>query len=56
MFTPRWLAKLSIPVMVGVALTSGTAIAMADSTDDTYLTKLHGLGFNWASGADADMI
>ncbi|WP_232066555.1 DUF732 domain-containing protein [Mycobacterium parmense] len=29
---------------------------MADSTDDTYLGKLHGLGFTWSSGADADMI
>ncbi|MCV7049926.1 DUF732 domain-containing protein [Mycobacterium heidelbergense] len=42
--------------MVGVALTTGTAIAMADSTDDAYLTKLHGLGFSWNSGGDADMI
>ena len=56
MFAPRWLAKLTIPVMVGAALTTGTGIAMADSTDDTYLSKLHNLGFNWNSGADSDMI
>ncbi|HET7072591.1 MAG TPA: DUF732 domain-containing protein [Mycobacterium sp.] len=56
MLPPRWLAKLIIPVLVGAALTSSTAIAMADSTDDTYLTKLHGLGFSWNSGSDSDMI
>jgi hypothetical protein len=56
MFAPRWLAKLIIPVMVGAALTSGTAIAMADSTDDAYLSKLKNLGFTWNSGADADMV
>jgi hypothetical protein len=56
MLPPRWLAKLITPVLVGAALTSSTAIAMADSTDDTYLTKLHGLGFSWNSGSDSDMI
>ena len=42
--------------MVGAALTTGTAIAMADSTDDAYIAKLHSLGFNWSSGADSDMV
>jgi Protein of unknown function (DUF732) len=56
MFPPRWLTRLTIPVMVGAALTTGTAIAMADSTDDTYIAKLHNLGFNWSSGSDSDMI
>lgn len=56
MFQSRWLAKLTIPVMVGAALTASTAIAMADSTDDTYLAKLHALGFDWNSGGDSDII
>ena len=56
MFAPRWLAKLTIPVMVGAALTASTAIASADSTDDAYLAKLKTLGFSWPSSADSDMI
>jgi hypothetical protein len=56
MFAPRWLAKLTVPVMVGAALTSGTGIAMADSTDDTYLAKLKSLGFAWNSGGESDMV
>ncbi|OIN80702.1 DUF732 domain-containing protein [Mycobacterium malmoense] len=56
MFSSRWLAKLTIPMMVGAALTTGTAIAMADSTDDAYIAKLQSLGFNWSSGGESDMI
>jgi hypothetical protein len=56
MSAPRWLAKLTIPVMVSAALASGTAIAMADSTDDAYLAKLKNLGFSWPSSSDSDMI
>ncbi|OBG18666.1 DUF732 domain-containing protein [Mycobacterium sp. 852002-51057_SCH5723018] len=56
MFAPRWLAKLTIPVIVGAALTTGTGIAMADSNDDTYLTKLKSLGFTWTSGGDSDIV
>jgi hypothetical protein len=56
MFAPRWLAKAAIPVIVGAALTTGTGIALADSTDDAYLSKLKNLGFSWSSGADSDII
>ncbi|OBA76982.1 hypothetical protein A5641_19640 [Mycobacterium sp. 1554424.7] len=56
MSAPRWLAKLTIPVMVSAALTASTAIASADSTDDAYLAKLKNLGFTWQSGADSDMV
>jgi hypothetical protein len=56
MFVPSWLAKLTIPVMVGAALTTGTAIASADATDDAYFAKLHNLGFTWPSSSDSDMI
>lgn len=56
MFAPRLLTKLAIPVLVGAALTTGTAIAAADSSDDSYIAKLHGLGFTWASGGESDMV
>lgn len=56
MSAPRWLAKLTIPLMVGAALTASTAIASADSTDDAYLAKLKNLGFSWPSSSDSDMI
>ncbi|HTX97500.1 MAG TPA: DUF732 domain-containing protein [Mycobacterium sp.] len=42
--------------MIGAALTANTAIAMADSTDDTFLQKLHALGFSWPPGDDGDII
>ena len=42
--------------MVGAALTTGTAIALADSTDDTFIAKLHNLGFTWPAGDDSDII
>ena len=45
--SPRWLARLIIPVMAGVALVSSAAIATADTINDVYLSQLHGLGFNW---------
>lgn len=56
MAVPRWLAKMTIPVVIGAALTSGSAIAMADSNDDAYLAKLKALGVSWNSGADSDMV
>ena len=56
MSSRRWLTKLTIPLIIGAALTTGTAIAAADATDDQYLSKLHNLGFQWQSGADSDMI
>lgn len=56
MFLSRWLAPITIPVIIGAALTTGTAIASADATDDTYLGKLHTLGFSWSSESDSDMV
>jgi hypothetical protein len=31
------LAKLTVPVMVGAALSMSTAVALADATDDAYI-------------------
>lgn len=56
MFSARWLAKLTIPVMVGTALTASTAIAMADATDDTFIGKMHSLGFSWPAGDDSSIV
>lgn len=54
--SPRWLARLSIPVMVGTALFTSTAIAVADSTDDSFIAKMHTLGFTWPNGSDSDIV
>ena len=56
MFSTRWLAKVTIPVMVGAALTASTAIALADATDDTFLGKMHSLGFTWPTGDDSAIV
>jgi hypothetical protein len=52
----RWLTRLTIPVIIGAALTAGTAVASADTDDDAYLSKLKNLGFTWQSGSDSDII
>jgi hypothetical protein len=52
----RWLAKLSIPVMVGAALVMSSAIAVADATDDSFIAKMHTLGFTWPAGDDSDIV
>src|SRR5215469_8888692 len=54
--SPRWLARLTIPMMVGAALVTSTAIAVADATDDAFIAKMHTLGFTWPSGGDYDII
>jgi len=52
----RWLARLTVPVMVGAALVTNAAIAAADPTDDAYLAQLRGLGFTWAPEHDQGLI
>ena len=56
--SPRWLARLAIPVMAGAALVTSAAIAAADPADGAYLTQLRTLGFTWPpdQGHDAAMI
>jgi len=56
MSSRRWLARLTVPVIVSAALTTSTAIALADSTDDTFIAKMHSLGFTWPSGDDSNII
>ena len=56
--SPRWLARLTIPIMAGAALVTSAAIATADPADGAYLAQLRGLGFTWPpdQGHDAAMI
>jgi hypothetical protein len=50
--SPRWLVRLTIPVMAGAALVTSTAIATADPADDAYLAQLRTAGFNWPPDHD----
>ncbi|MGB9302751.1 MAG: DUF732 domain-containing protein [Mycobacterium sp.] len=43
----RWLARLTVPVMVGGALVSSAAIAAAEPNDDIFMAKLAAIGFVW---------
>jgi hypothetical protein len=45
--SPRWLARLTIPIMAGAALVVSAPVATADPADDAYLSQLRGLGFSW---------
>lgn len=56
MSSRRWLTRLTIPMMVSAALTTSNAIAFADSTDDTFLGKMHSLGFTWPAADDSDIV
>ncbi|OBJ59586.1 DUF732 domain-containing protein [Mycobacterium asiaticum] len=56
MSSHRWMTKVAVPVMVGAALAMGTGIALADSTDDSFLSKMHSLGFSWPAGDDSDIV
>jgi hypothetical protein len=59
--SPRWLARLAIPVMAGAALVTSAGIATADPIDPSngaYLAQLRSLGFTWPpdQGHDVAMI
>jgi hypothetical protein len=49
--SPRWLARLAIPMMAGAALVSSAAIATAANPDDeASLAKLRAVGLTWPPG------
>ena len=50
--SPRWLARLTIPMVAGAALVTSAAIATADATDDAYLAQLRALGLTWPPDRD----
>lgn len=54
--SPRWLARLTIPMMVGAALVTNAAIATADATNDAYLAQLRDFGFTWPPGHEEALI
>ena len=54
--SPRWLARLIVPMMVGAALVTSAAIATADTTDDAYLAQLRALGVTWPPDRDEAVI
>jgi hypothetical protein len=54
--SPRWLAILIVPMMVGAALVSSAAVASADATDDTYRAQLRALGLTWSPDRDQAVI
>ncbi len=49
---PRWLARLTVPIMAGAALVTSAAIATADPADDAYLAQLRAAGFTWPQDHD----
>ena len=56
MSSPRWLAGLAVPMMVGAALVTNAAIATADPTNDAYLAQLRAVGFTWPPDHDEALI
>jgi hypothetical protein len=53
-YSPRRLGKLTIPVIIAAAtITTSTAIAAADATDDAFIAKMHSLGVTWPQGEDS---
>ncbi len=56
MSSHRWLTRLTVRVIIGAALTAGTAVASADANDDAYLSKLKNLGIAWQPGSESDLI
>lgn len=53
------LTAFCAPVLVGAALLSNPAPAVADTAsdpDNTFLTEMHRLGFTWPAGEDAPVV
>jgi Protein of unknown function (DUF732) len=54
--SPRLLATLTVPLMVGAALVTNAALATADPTNDAYLAQLRAVGLTWPPGHDEALI
>jgi hypothetical protein len=54
--SPRWLAKLTVPMMVGAALFTGSATAAASPLDDGYLAQLRAAGLTWPPGHEEALV
>jgi hypothetical protein len=57
MTSPRWLARLTVPMLAGAALVSNAAIATATTpADDAYLNQLHAVGLTWPPNSEEALI
>jgi len=54
--SPRWLARIAIPVLAGAVLVSSAPIAAANPDDDAYLAKLRAVGLDWPPNSDQAVI
>ena len=52
----RWLAGLTVPMMIGAAVVTNAGIANADPVNDLYLSQLRGVGFSWPPDHDGALI
>jgi uncharacterized protein DUF732 len=52
----RWLARVTVPMMIGAALITSAATAGADATDDAFLAQLRTLGYNWPPENDGYIV
>lgn len=50
--SPRWMAKLAVPIVAGAAILASAPTATADAADDAYLAQLRALGFTWPPDHD----
>lgn len=56
MALPRWLARITMPIVVGAVLVANAAISGATPHDDEFLARLRGLGFVWPPQEDGDVV
>ncbi len=56
MHSPRWLARIMIPIVVGSALATSAPTASADPLADSYLNQLRGAGLTWPEGHEQALI
>ncbi len=57
MVSPRWLARVTMPVVVGAVLVANAAVSGAITPhDQDFLNKMRGLGFVWPPQEDADVV
>lgn len=56
MLSPRWLARLTIPILACTATANGAPIASANPTDDAYLAQLRTMGFTWPPDHDQALV
>ncbi|SPM37350.1 hypothetical protein BN1232_03171 [Mycobacterium rhizamassiliense] len=55
--SPRWLARLAIPTLVGAALVANPAIAAATTPqDEAYLNQLRAVGLTWPPQTEEALI